>query len=239
MLNLPDAVKSAFNGQCWIFFDAFFWPDKFFQHCYIDEILHFSLHRKSCQNHGNRGSLRQSRPKKSAGRWNIHLLEKKYHFTGRCIGLLGRTPNTSLSLDHQAKLELSFTLGELHSTSEAAAASKAPGLHGLSYEFYKATFGMVGLPLLDGLNAMLNCDFLSPSLPLGVVRLLPKVPGVPKASQLRPITPNPTSSALRPGPRPCWPNRPAITWPLAAVLPSTWPTGWVSASRASSLSWPL
>ncbi len=37
------------------------------------------------------------------------------------------------------------------------------------------------LPLLDGLN-------VSPSLCHGVVRLLPKVPGVPVASQLRPIT---------------------------------------------------
>jgi hypothetical protein len=56
------------------------------------------------------------------------------------------------------------------------------------YEFYKATFGMVGLPLLDGLNAMLNRGLLSPSLRIGVVRLLHKVPGVPMASQLRPIT---------------------------------------------------
>jgi hypothetical protein len=44
---------------------------------------------------------------------------------------------------------------------EAAAASKAPGLDGLSYEFYKATFGMVGL------NTMLNRCLLSPSSVLG------------------------------------------------------------------------
>jgi hypothetical protein len=47
---------------------------------------------------------------------------------------------------------------------------------------------MGGLPLLDGLNTMLNRGLLAPSLRLGVVRLLPKVPGVPMASQLRPIT---------------------------------------------------
>jgi hypothetical protein len=63
---------------------------------------------------------------------------------------------------------------------EAAAASKDPG--------YKATFGMVGNPLLDGLNAILNHSILSPSLHLGVVRLLPKVPGMPRASQLKLIT---------------------------------------------------
>jgi hypothetical protein len=101
-------------------------------------------------------------------------------------GLLDGLP--SLSLDQQAELELPFTLGELQSAFEASEASKAPGLDGLSHEFYKATFGMVGLPLLDGLNAMLNGSLLAPSLRLGVVRLLPKVPGVPMASQLRPIT---------------------------------------------------
>ncbi len=85
-------------------------------------------------------------------------------------------------------METPFTLGELQSAVEAAAASKAPCLDGLSYEFYKATFGMVGPPLLDGLNTMLNHGLLAPSLRLGVVRLLPKVPGVPMASQLRPIT---------------------------------------------------
>jgi hypothetical protein len=33
LLIQPDAVKSAFDGQCWIFFDTLFWPDKFYQHC--------------------------------------------------------------------------------------------------------------------------------------------------------------------------------------------------------------
>ncbi len=94
-------------------------------------------------------------------------------------GLLDGLP--SLSPDQQTELEMPFTLGELQSAVEAAAASKAPGLDGLSYEFYKATFGMVGLPLLDGLKAMLNHGLLAPSLRLGVVRLLPKVPGVPMA----------------------------------------------------------
>jgi hypothetical protein len=101
-------------------------------------------------------------------------------------GLLSGLP--SLSPVQQAELELPFTLGELQSAVEAAAASKAPGLDGLSYEFYKATFGQVGPSLLDGLNAMLGRGLLSPSLRHGVVRLLPKVPGVPMASQLRPIT---------------------------------------------------
>ena len=101
-------------------------------------------------------------------------------------GLLDGLP--SLFPEQQANLELPFTLGELQEAVEAAASSKAPGPDGLSYEFYMATFGSVGPSLLDGLNTMLNNGLLSPSLRHGYVRLLPKVPGVPMASQLRPIT---------------------------------------------------
>ncbi len=44
-LILPGAVKSAVDGQCWIIFDTFFWPDKFYQHClglvcHTDERFH-------------------------------------------------------------------------------------------------------------------------------------------------------------------------------------------------------
>ncbi len=102
-------------------------------------------------------------------------------------GLLDVLPSLSPP-DQRTELETPFTIGELQSAVEAAAASKAPGLDSLSYEFYKATFGMVGLPLLDCLNAMLNRGLLAPSLRLGVMRLLPMVPGVPMASRLRPIT---------------------------------------------------
>ena len=101
-------------------------------------------------------------------------------------GLLNGLP--SLSADQQAVLELPFTLPELEAAVEAAAPSKAPGLDGLSYEFYQSTLDYVGPALLDALNAMLTRGLLSPSLRQGVVRLLPKVPGVPLASQLRPIT---------------------------------------------------
>jgi hypothetical protein len=102
-------------------------------------------------------------------------------FPSRLSGLLDSLLDSlpSFSSDHQAKLELLFTLGELQSEVKAPAASKAHGL-------YKTTFGMVDLPLLDDLNAMLNRCLLSPSLGLGVVwlltkmfvaRLLPLLPG--------------------------------------------------------------
>jgi hypothetical protein len=68
-------------------------------------------------------------------------------------GLLDGLP--TLSPKQRASLKLPFTLGELQEVVEAAASSKAPGLDGLSYEFYKSTFRLVGPTLLDCLNAML------------------------------------------------------------------------------------
>jgi hypothetical protein len=84
-------------------------------------------------------------------------------------------------------LKQPLTLGKPGAAVEAASPSKAPGLDGLSYEFYKATFAWVGQPILEACNEMLASCLLAPSMRLGVVRLLPKVPGVPMASQLRPL----------------------------------------------------
>jgi hypothetical protein len=94
----------------------------------------------------------------------------------------------ALSEDDREDLERPFNIAELEAAVEAAASSKAPGLDGLSYEFYKATFHYAGQPLLEVFNASLARGLLPASLRHGVVRLLPKVPGVPTASQLRPIT---------------------------------------------------
>ncbi len=94
----------------------------------------------------------------------------------------------SLSVEDREALERPLTLGELQEAVEGAAPHKSPGLDGLSYELYKATFQEVGPPLLDAFNAMLDEGILTASLRQGVVRLLPKVAGVPMASQLRPIT---------------------------------------------------
>ena len=94
----------------------------------------------------------------------------------------------SLSEEDREALEQPLTLGELQEAVEGAAPHKSPGLDGLSYELYKATFTEVGPPLLDAFNAMLAEGLLTASLRRGAVRLLPKVAGVPMASQLRPIT---------------------------------------------------
>lgn len=94
------------------------------------------------------------------------------------------------TLDPQqaAELETPFTIEELEVAVLAASNNKSPGLDGLPYEFYKKTFASTGPVLLSALNAMLEAGELSSSLRRGVVRLIPKVTGVPMASQLRPIT---------------------------------------------------
>ena len=94
----------------------------------------------------------------------------------------------SLAPEQSAEIELLFTLAELEAAVESAAAAKSPGLDGLSYELYKTTFHLIGPSLLKALNHMLAEGSLGTSLKQGVVRLLPKVGGVPTAAQLRPIT---------------------------------------------------
>jgi hypothetical protein len=71
-------------------------------------------------------------------------------------------------------LEAPFTYSELVPAVQDAASGRSPGLDGLPYEFYKH---LVGLPLLEALNAMLEAGELGPSLRRGVIRLLPKVGG--------------------------------------------------------------
>jgi exonuclease III len=94
----------------------------------------------------------------------------------------------TLTPDQSAALDRPFELHELRAAVASAASGKSPGLDGLSYEFYNSTLPLTGPPLLAALNSMLEAGQLSESLRQGVVRLLPKVAGVPTAAQLRPIT---------------------------------------------------
>jgi hypothetical protein len=93
-----------------------------------------------------------------------------------------------LSVNESALLDLPVNVPDLEEAVKAACVGRSPGLDGLSYEFYKAVFGWVGPAMADSLNTMLEAGQLAPSLCKGVIRLLPKVKGVPLASQLRPIT---------------------------------------------------
>jgi hypothetical protein len=95
---------------------------------------------------------------------------------------------SALSAEERDLVDLPVNLPDLEKAVEAASAGRSPGLDGLSYEFYWTVLPWVGPVMVDALNAMLEEGQLAPSLRRGAVRLLPKVNGVPLASQLRPIT---------------------------------------------------
>jgi len=81
-----------------------------------------------------------------------------------------------------------FQMLELTTALEATPPGKSPGLDGLPYEFYKATHQLTGPHLLAAFTAALQRGHLPATMRRGAVRLIPKVAGVPMASQFRPIT---------------------------------------------------
>jgi len=93
-----------------------------------------------------------------------------------------------LSQHQQDILTAPFQLLELVAAIEATPASKSPGLDGLPYEFYRATHHLIGPHLLAAFTAGLQRGRLPATMLQGAVRLIPKVAGVPAASQFRPIT---------------------------------------------------
>jgi hypothetical protein len=92
-------------------------------------------------------------------------------------GLLAGLP--SLLPEQRAALEVPFTLDELTAVVEAMSPNRAPSLDSLPYEFYKRTLPTIGPSLLLAFNGMLEAGELGRSLRTGVVRLIPKVQGVP------------------------------------------------------------
>jgi hypothetical protein len=92
LLMVPGAVKLAFNGQRWIFFDNCSGLINFSNTAYALYIIFtnyftLSFSPESCQNRQNRGSLRQSRPKKYGRKMKRSSFRKKLSFYGGCIGL--------------------------------------------------------------------------------------------------------------------------------------------------------
>jgi hypothetical protein len=61
---------------------------------------------------------------------------------------------------------------------------KSPGLDGLSYEFYKVTWSVIGVTFTKVLQAQLSREKLTESGRHGATRLLPKVDFVPDVTEL-------------------------------------------------------
>ena len=66
--------------------------------------------------------------------------------------------------------------------------NKAPGLDGISYEFYKTTWSLISDVFIQVLQYQLSRFKIIDSNNIGATRLGPKVAGTPQVDELRPIT---------------------------------------------------
>ena len=85
-------------------------------------------------------------------------------------------------------LETPMDFKELEEIVKDCDQNKSPGLDGLSYEFYKKMFGIIGQKLVDIFNNILDRIRLTKTMAEGITKLLSKVLGIPFPDQLRPIT---------------------------------------------------
>ena len=94
-----------------------------------------------------------------------------------------------LSPDSQEKVAKDFTFAEVEDiVKNECENNKSPGLDGLSYEFYKATWEVIGQDFTSVLQVQMARFKLIESDRHGATRLASKVDGVPAVSELRPIT---------------------------------------------------
>ena len=94
----------------------------------------------------------------------------------------------TLSEESKAKIQAEATMEELEMAVEQLQEHKSPGLDGLPAEFYKKTGVVINSELLEVINCQLETLALVESNKNGATRLGPKVEGVPRVDQLRPIT---------------------------------------------------
>ena len=93
-----------------------------------------------------------------------------------------------LTTGSQGKIIKRVSMEELEEAVTSLNSHKSPGLDGLTAEFYKKTLEVTKEDLLDIINCQLDRVRLIESDRHGATRLGPKVEGVPRVDQLRPIT---------------------------------------------------
>ena len=77
---------------------------------------------------------------------------------------------------------------EVQEAVKACKNGRSPGLDGITYEFYKVTWSVIGSTFTKVLQAQLDRERLMESGQHGATRLIPKVETVPDVTELRPIT---------------------------------------------------
>ena len=86
------------------------------------------------------------------------------------------------------KLHEEISFDELEDVIKHCDNNKSPGLDGLTYEYYKATWPLIKEEFVQVLRCQLDKQKLIDSNTIGATRLTPKVAGVPGVDELRPIT---------------------------------------------------
>ena len=94
----------------------------------------------------------------------------------------------SLTVGSRVSLTEDLTMDELFLALQTCASNRSPGLDGLPYEFYSKVKYIIGGSLVEVFQEQLDRELLVKSNREGVTRLLSKVDGVPKVTDLRPIT---------------------------------------------------
>ena len=94
------------------------------------------------------------------------------------------------TLSQQSSEELVAPLQkeELKDALKQSQNGKSPGLDGLCYEFYSTVWEVVGDDFFSAMKEVLSSALLPESDRHGVTRLVVKVDGVPKVTDLRPVT---------------------------------------------------
>ena len=95
---------------------------------------------------------------------------------------------SQLTQASQDGLVVPLSVEEVGDAIKASENGKSPGLDGLTYEFYKATWSVISGTFTKVLQAQLDREKLMESGQHGATRLLPKVEAVPDVTELRPIT---------------------------------------------------
>ena len=113
-----------------------------------------------------------------------HPFEPDYSDLPDFLQDLGKLSQTS-----RAKLIKNLTLEQVRFVVfKNCANDKSPGLDGLPYEFYQATWDIIGEDFVKVLQCQLDRVKLIESNQHGATRLASKVDGIPAVDELRPIT---------------------------------------------------
>jgi hypothetical protein len=123
------------------------------------------------------------------GRHDAHLVDtgRSFQHSGEYLDeFLGSLDK--LSEESRQDLVRPLEMEELKWALQRCKASKAPGLDGLPYKFYKKTWEVIGADFFQVLQCTLTRVRLAKSWKRGVTRLMAKVEGIPTVVELRPVT---------------------------------------------------